>query len=364
MPTSRHPQKRCSSSPGLARPHPLVAPGDPPRRHTPCPAAHPARPHHRLVMLATRPPSQCTTFASEATNATVMLASTTLCGVPSAMADVADPEPNIELLSARSPESALDVAGALPAPTHDPELALLTTPPMSPSPGLAHAKPASPSWPSGLPWSSGASCGLPEFAAWRGRKLDVQVQFVWHDSWDQMAARLNSPYYRGQVGLTPQPVISLALLPTSDAHQFARCAKGEFDGHFRQFGQIMAAIGAGDAIVRVGWEPNVGAIHHPWAFDTKDQVPAYLGCFRPAVTALRAGASTLRIEWTVAKATVWPFSVLDAYPGDGYVDVMGTHYYDVADQFSTQRKWDNFYDDRVHGGPQGLGPWIETVNAR
>src|SRR4051794_114138 len=74
MPTSRHPQKRCPSSPGPARPHPLVAPGDPPRRHTPRPAAHPACPHHRLVMLATRPPSQRTTFASEATNATVMLA--------------------------------------------------------------------------------------------------------------------------------------------------------------------------------------------------------------------------------------------------------------------------------------------------
>src|SRR4051794_32622922 len=78
MPTSRHPQKRCSSSPGLARPHPLVAPGDPPRRHTPRPAAHPACPHHRLVMLATRPPSQCTTFASEATNATVVLAQDSL----------------------------------------------------------------------------------------------------------------------------------------------------------------------------------------------------------------------------------------------------------------------------------------------
>src|SRR3954453_24018945 len=73
MPTSRHPQKRCPSSPGPARPHPLVAPGDPPRRHTPRPAAHPACPHHRLVMLATRPPSQCTTFASEATKATVVL---------------------------------------------------------------------------------------------------------------------------------------------------------------------------------------------------------------------------------------------------------------------------------------------------
>jgi hypothetical protein len=240
-----------------------------------------------------------------------------------------------------------------------PGLAVLALPPAA-----TVERAAVPTRPSGLPWPSGASCGLPEFAAWRGRRLDAQVQFVWHDTWDQMAARLNSPYYRSQVGLTPQPVISLALLPKSDAYQFARCAKGEFDGHFRQFGQIMAAIGAGRAIVRVGWEPNVGAIHHPWAFDTKDQVPAYLGCFRHAVTALRAGASTLRIEWTVAKATVWPFSVLDAYPGDGYVDVMGTHYYDVADQFSTQRKWDNFYDDRVHGGPQGLGPWIETVNAR
>src|SRR5437870_2910478 len=76
MPTSRHPQKRCPSSPGRARPHPLVAPGAPPRRHTPRPASHPARPHHRLVMLATRPPSRCTTFASEATDATVMLVGT------------------------------------------------------------------------------------------------------------------------------------------------------------------------------------------------------------------------------------------------------------------------------------------------
>ena len=29
----RHPQKRCSSSPGRARPHPLVGPGNPPHRH-------------------------------------------------------------------------------------------------------------------------------------------------------------------------------------------------------------------------------------------------------------------------------------------------------------------------------------------
>src|SRR3954462_1359437 len=95
MPTRRRPQKRCSSSPGLARPHPLVAPGDPPPRHTPRPATHPACPHHRLVMLATRPPSQCTTFASEATNATVVLSllSKPARGAGGELADLAEGEP-------------------------------------------------------------------------------------------------------------------------------------------------------------------------------------------------------------------------------------------------------------------------------
>ena len=170
-----------------------------------------------------------------------LLTGTALGGTLAAKAEVAGPEPIVALPPARSPEPALDVAGALPAPAHDPELALLTAPPMSPSPGLAHAKPASPSWPSGLPWRSGASCGHPAFEAWRGRKLDVQVQFVWHDSWDQMAARLNSSYFRTALTWTPQPIVSLAMLPTSARQQHAACAQGAFDGYFRQFGQILTA---------------------------------------------------------------------------------------------------------------------------
>ena len=183
----------------------------------------------------------------------------------------------------------------------------------SPPPALA----------SGLPWRSGASCGHGAFEAWRGRKLDVQVQFVWHDSWDQMAARMNSPYFRTALTWTPQPVVSLAMLPTSARQQHAACAKGAFDGYFRQFGRILTAAGAGDAIVRIGWEPNTGTHSHPWGFDTADQVPGYVGCFRHAAAALRATMPGVRIEWGVSKAGVWTFSVLDAYPGDAYVDLIG-----------------------------------------
>src|SRR4051794_19191336 len=159
-----------------------------------------------------------------------------------------------------APEPAAD-----PARLAGPRLARLdAAPALGPLPARpGPAIPAGPRTASGLPWRSGASCGHPAFEAWRGRKLDVQVQFVWHDSWDQMAARLNSSYFRTALTWTPQPIVSLAMLPTSARQQHAACAAGKFDGYFRQFGQILTASGAGNAIVRIGWEPNTGTHNHP-----------------------------------------------------------------------------------------------------
>ena len=51
---------------------------------------------------------------------------------------------------------------------------------------------------------------------------------------------------------------------------------------------------------------------------------------------------------------MWTFSVLDAYPGNSYVDLIGAHYYDVGAQFTTQRAFDKFLNSTRYGGPQGL----------
>ena len=51
------------------------------------------------------------------------------------------------------------------------------------------------------------------------------------------------------------------------------------------------------------------------------------------------------------KAGVWTFSVLKAYPGDAYVDLVGAHYYDVGSQFTRQRAFDKFLDATRYGGP-------------
>ena len=57
----------------IPKPHSLVGPGTPPHRRPPRAATHPARPRHRLVAVATRPPSRRTTLAPETKNATVVL---------------------------------------------------------------------------------------------------------------------------------------------------------------------------------------------------------------------------------------------------------------------------------------------------
>ena len=60
---------------------------------------------------------------------------------------------------------------------------------------------------------------------------------------------------------------------------------------------------------------------------------------------------------------MWTFSVLDAYPGDAYVDLIGAHYYDVGAQFTTQRAFDKFLNSTRYGGPQGLNRWLPVVTA-
>ena len=54
-------------------PDPLVDPGNPPHRHETRTTAHPTRPRHRMVALATRSPSRSAPRTSQKKNATVML---------------------------------------------------------------------------------------------------------------------------------------------------------------------------------------------------------------------------------------------------------------------------------------------------
>src|ERR1700741_1968274 len=61
---------------------PLVDPGNPPHRHEACPAADPARPYPRMVVLAQGPSGQRARCSSQAKIATVMLGAPPTSGDP------------------------------------------------------------------------------------------------------------------------------------------------------------------------------------------------------------------------------------------------------------------------------------------
>ena len=177
-----------------------------------------------------------------------------------------------------------------------------------------------------------------------------------------------SAYFQGKTlknlsRWTPQTVVSLPMVPGSAKGQFAACAVGAFDSYYRQFGRLMVLDGAGQAVVRLGIEPNVGSIVHPWGVDSADQIPDWVGCFRHEAAALKAVAPSLKIEWTMAKRGKLPVNALSLYPGDDAVDLFGVHYYDTGPVKSTQALWDRYYQATLYGGPWGLGTWLGTAEA-
>jgi hypothetical protein len=177
-----------------------------------------------------------------------------------------------------------------------------------------------------------------------------------------MLKHVQNSWFRNLATASPQFVISLGMLPKSAAKQFAACARGDFDGYFRQFGSIFARIGAGQAVVRLGWEANKT---RPWSPDTAANVPDYVACFQREAEALKSTAPNLKIEWTMGRISAVPFNVMDMYPGDEHVDVIGVHYYDnVGPKISTQAAWDYHYTRTYYGGPRGLGTWLAAAKSR
>jgi hypothetical protein len=212
---------------------------------------------------------------------------------------------------------------------------------------------------SGLPWRSGASVDDPyiDFGRWRRRPIDVDVVFIGHRTWNEMRERITAgTIVRQGRSRAPLLAVSLALLPHEARKRHRACANGDFDHHFRAFGAGFVRQGAGDAIVRLGWEANIGSDSHPWGIDGMAEVPAYKECFRRAVRALRSAAPSLRIEWAISKRGTVP--ALLTYPGNDVVDVWGFHYYDSGPKKTTQEIWDRYVAAGKPDDPWGIAAFL------
>ena len=209
---------------------------------------------------------------------------------------------------------------------------------------------------SGLPWRSGAACGG-AFASWRHRGLDIATNWAPYTSWGSFENFFqHSAGYAERLGATAS--IGLPMLTSQTRGQFSQCASGQFDTYYRNAASRLAAAGAGNAVIRIGWEAN--ANWTPWSIG--HQAAAYKACFTRIAGIFRGVSHGFKIEWPmIKKGQVNP--VTQAYPGDGAVDYIGISYYDRDPVNASQTVWDQQVNATRGGSPTGIGAWLRLARA-
>ncbi len=236
-----------------------------------------------------------------------------------------------------------------------------STPTLPPPPPPTTPPPTSGPVPirSGLPWASGVYVPGSQrakheaFGAWRGRPLDVVVDWSARSSWNDVV----SPgwLYDAWKGTPYVKVLGVAPFPENVGASLATCRTGAYNGYWKQFATNIKAAGLDDeTIVRLGWEFNGN-----WYKWSAHNPADFAECWRQVVTSAESVAPALRWDWNVNRGPGQ--SVSDprlAYPGDAYVDIVGVDSYDGWPGATSEATWQEHY-----AGAYGLKFWLDFAKA-
>ena len=157
------------------------------------------------------------------------------------------------------------------------------------------------------------------------------------------------------------PALPHATSGTRSPQNWKNAANGTYNGYYTQFAKNLASSGRTSMIVRAaGWECNDRS--RPWYCGTDPG--AFKATFAHIARIVRRYNPTVLIEWNNIKKGAQPGSIMDYYPGDEYVDIIGVNYYDGWPALNTQSIWNSQFDREHQGGPWGIGAWMQEARSR
>jgi hypothetical protein len=150
-------------------------------------------------------------------------------------------------------------------------------------------------------------------------------------------------------------VFALPPYPSGIGDTIQGCIDGDYNQDWQTFAQTMESSGlAGQGtIIRLGWEMNQ---HTDWGTPSQ-----FAACWRDIVSTVSAIAPGLQWDWNVNRGNSGDMpgsSILSAYPGNAYVNIIGVDSYDMWPPVDTSGGW-----QQQLNGPYGLNYWLSFAES-
>jgi hypothetical protein len=233
----------------------------------------------------------------------------------------------------------------------------------NPSPGSPSGLTGNPS--SNLVWASGVSYpsidaysdaaanATSAFGAWRGKSVGVAEAWPEISSWDDFTEP--NSFYSTLASQSYTKVFALPPYPANIGDTITGCIAGDYDQYWQTFAQTMQSSGlaAQGTIIRLGWEMNQ---HTDWGTPSQ-----FAACWRNIVSTVNAIAPGLQWDWNVNRGSSGDMpgsSILSAYPGNAYVNIIGVDSYDMWPPVDTSGGW-----QQQLNGPYGLNYWLNFAES-
>ena len=128
-----------------------------------------------------------------------------------------------------------------------------------------------------------------------------------------------------------QLVLAVPILPRQARANLRRGARGAYNSYFVTLAQNLVDNGEGGAFLRIGWEFNGN--WYKWSVRNERGALQFAAYFRNIVDAMRSvPGQSFKFVWNPNAGSNHgrPYNPADAYPGNAWVDYIGTDLYDES----------------------------------
>jgi Glycosyl hydrolase family 26 len=169
----------------------------------------------------------------------------------------------------------------------------------------------------------GDPAGVASFAAATGAHITYATDYL--DKGDGWASMDSASNIKAWTGSPYRLAIGVPILP--GVGTLAEGATGAYDQYFTTLGENLVNDKEANAILRLGWEFNGNWF--TWSVASAKDATNFVAFWRQIVTTMRAvPGEKFKFLWNPNGPSPTTYSPSQAYPGNSYVDYIGTDVYD------------------------------------